>query len=408
MNLGDYAYLMAMQQGEPQPPQEGGMPMPSPSPPPPMNNPFKSGVSLAMQAARESMGMPNLEQNRRRAIGSGFMALGNALQTPSENGFGGIAKSLGSGMNAVMQKREAQQQQEQQMNAMIYAEAIRQKELEEKRKTDLEESERDRLFKGNLQDKDWEKRMALHESELGETRRAHDLAHLDRQDAIRSRSGVASIGEPGMGLYGVEYVPFTDKTQKKKFYEKHDKLLDSYDANKKAIESANGLDEIFEKYPDISNSFLNFLTTGKDEKLSGWQSLVREYSPFVDQEKLSAIERAQKLSSDLKLDVILDMKGNKGTDNAKEIIKQTIASGKSLPETAKFVNDKIRKRASNNIKKTKIYEDAASKGLFARITDLDDEEMSGDNSMQTSSNSQVDEATKNAAREELKRRGINK
>jgi hypothetical protein len=340
-----------------------------------MAHPFQSGVSLAMQAARQSLGSVDPEQQRRNALGRGIISFGQAMGQPSENRLAGINQALGSGINSYLQERNAQEQQEQQMNAMLYAEAVRQKELEMAQMRKEEEAELDR----ELKREELAQRMTMHEQELGESRRAHDLAHRDRSSLMQLRNSLGKqeqipeeISEENEGLYGVQYTPFTSKKQKDEFDKEAAKEKKTLDVNKRLIHSTTEMDKIFDKYPDISSSFLNYLVVKGKDSPSYWQMILRN-SPLIDKEKLNAIEKLKKLSADVKFDIISGLAGSKATDRMKQIVDEATASGMNQSETAKYVNDYMRKLGKENIKKIEIYEEAQKRKMMPLFTTMEEE-----------------------------------
>lgn len=335
-----------------------------------MSNPLQMGAQLAMKTARHSAGLPDERQQAKEQFGRGMIAFGQAMSHPYRDKFSAMNQALGHGINASLQQRDMHDQ----MNAQMYAEAIRQKEqereFERKIQEDhrkVEEAELDRA----LRREQLAQQMTMHEQEVGEQRRAHDMMNNYRSHSLGMKHGnETSIEREGAikGLYGVEYIPVDPKDNDwKKIVNKEKSSLVP---NKRAIESIKGMKEIFNKYPDIGSSFLNIIEEDQKGGPSWMTQLMRK---AANEEERSAIHLLKKLSADIQLDTVMGMPGQKGTDIMKRAVQAASPTGILTKKAFDDVSNIWLKRADENIKKIKIMEDAQKRGMMPLFSTMEEE-----------------------------------
>lgn len=340
-----------------------------------MTHPFQSGVQLAMQAARSSIGLPTRQQNNQSEISHGMMGLSQGLMNPNLNTY----QALSGGLQAAHQHRSQQNQINMQTNAELYAHALKQKEREMMYQQKLEEAEAERQLKRELAEQQWSQRQDMQSERLEEQRRYHDMMNLNREallDIRRYEKGIGNrSGEESEGLYGIPYVPLSSLN--KKFADTFSKdataKIKTLDTNKRAIESAKEMEDIFKKYPNIGSSFLNAVQTEGKEATGFWNTLLKNFAK--NDPKFAAIEKLRKLSSDIRYDIVMNTPGAKGTDIVKNLIKEATTSGLNQDESAFFVLKKIVNNGKNNIKDIKIIEDAITKGMYPKIASYEETSM---------------------------------
>lgn len=341
-------------------------------------NPFHSGIQSAMEGIRQSSGMSSTSQQRDQAIGQGFIKYGQSLSDPyAGEGLQGINQALGNGIDAYTQQRAQQAE----MNAQLYAEAVRQQEAQRnyERQMAALQGQQERHAQTLGQQKQ------LHQETLAENKRAHNLAHEDRlaKIAAKGKEQFAAIGgEPEEGLYGTEYIPLPslldpkgrERTDEKEYKKLAAKEIATLDVNRQALAATKDMREIFNKYPDIGSSFLNALTESEGEGSDLFTIIGKKIANMSgnNSEKLDAVQRLKKLTSDLNLDVIMGSSGKTATNMFKEMVKEASASGKLQKGALDYITNKIDKKVKHKINKIKVYEDAQKKGKMALFSSMDE------------------------------------
>lgn len=370
-------------------------------------HPFQSGSDLAMQSARNSMALT--PEQKRSAFGRGMIAFGQQMSQPYTSKLAGLNQALGSGINAMIGHGDEQAM----MNAAVAQEEQKRAWMQQKMAMDIAEAEKDREIRRHQH----EEQHMRHEENLAEQKRSHDLLNQYRAESLGLRrdkdfvkEGQVGTSEGIKGLHGIEYAPLNSLTRPElnKYAQDSGKEISSLPINKKGKRVLNEMKQLIKEYPDVGTSFLNLLSTGE----KSWGDLIMRNNPLVDKKKLNAIEKLEKLSSELRLDIIGSLPGQRGTDLVKRLIDRAAASGKTLGETTNYVIDETEKTFDNNIKRIKTYEDAKKKRMYPLFSTEEDEEFpeAVQDTMQESSPSQVHSSpqiSREQALGELRRRGIN-
>lgn len=363
--LMDYLMQVQNQQDEQGQMTEQGIPE--------QQNPFSSGIQMAMQSARQSMGIPSPREAQRQAFGRGMISFGQSMGQPYENKFAAINQALGSGINSYMAEKDKHDQ----MNMALYDYALQQKQYEEERNRRLQ----DAAFNNQYRMQKQEEQALHHQESLAEQRRHHDLMNQYRMDSLADRreraqeKNSAEIAQEGIkGLNGVEYAPLQSLTRPEltRYANDSAKEIANLPINKKGKHVLSEMKTIIKEYPDIGTSFLNLLTGEKS-----WGDLIMRNNPLVNKKKLNAIEKLEKLSSELRLDIIGNLPGSKGTDLVKRLIDKAAASGKTLEESTKYVIDQTDRTFDNNINRIKIIEDAKKKRMYPLFSTMEEEDEEG-------------------------------
>lgn len=341
-------------------------------------HPFQSGISMAMQAARQSMGIPSPENQHQNSVSNAFMAIGDEMMRPHENRLSGFINPISAGIKAYGQSQQEQGAQEQQMNAMLYAEAIRQKEKEMAHQQRAEEGSLDR----ELRREQLAQQMTMHQDELGETRRAHDLAHQDRADMIGIRqknledrygiSGLIDNMNPSENKKEVS-LNSLNKTFVNEWSKDVRKEISQIPAHEKVIGTIDKMGEIFKKYPNVGASFLNLLEDGGKSEGGALNYLSRM---FVDKNELTAIQQLKKLSSDLNLSMIKAFPGKAVTDIMKRTIRDAAPSGKLTYDAFKAISEDWKNESQHNIERARQNQDAITRGVYPVIETYEKNEIS--------------------------------
>ena len=353
--------MMGMQQ----PQNQGSM-----QPPPP--SPFQRGVQAAMQAAQQSLGLGTPDERRQRARALGIIQFGNQIGQPSpyQGKIGDISQALGSGFEAYRAERAKQAE----MDAALYQEAVRQKELEREMNRQAEEAEVKRKFdekkhSENLSVKERHEELMgqRHAETLGESKRHHEMMAEIQMGKIKDKNGNPIISDaiPIPGLEGIEGIPFSsmEKKEKELLQITGRKIIDQAPANEEALMTVNEMKDIFTKYPDSGSSFINLLE-GKES--NSIMKLLNQ--KFGNDEKTAAYSVFKKLSADLTLSTVLGMPAKVVTDLIKRTISDATLNGTLLADAFAPIAKDWEGKLTRNLKRAHIYEVAFAHKMSPFLT----------------------------------------
>lgn len=340
-------------------------------------SPLLSGVNAARSAAKESLGMD--ERERQRAMGLAMMQFGASMGRP---GYGpGFAGTLNAINQSILPAANAYSQEEARianMNAYLQAEEAKKQQEAMRMAQKMQESQalqKHREFQEENKQKRHEEQLASREKyqQLGLSIKQQGLGLKQKQ--LEDKYG--RVAEVVKGLYNTDYIPINSVSKDEaKDYAKSARVdIKSLDVNKRAIKAVKDMKEIFEEYPDIGNSFLNYLVAENNGDLDLWQRAIRQ-SPYIDKKKISAIEELQKLTADIQYDVIMgdaSSSGSRPTDALKKIIQHASATGKSTKDAFDFVGNNIIDKGLHNIRKIEIIEDAMKKRMIPLFSSMKEE-----------------------------------
>lgn len=137
-------------------------------------NPFDTGISKAIQAARDSLGMTQKQQDK--ALRSSMLAFANNMaQQPRERGFFNNFASVGRAMSPALSTYDQEETSALNENNALANQILQYKAAEEQKRA-LEEQ------------RAWQRNMA--EAQLEEQRRNHNLLDRFRQDQFTNRENL--------------------------------------------------------------------------------------------------------------------------------------------------------------------------------------------------------------------------
>lgn len=151
-------------------------------------------------------------------------------------------------------------------------------------------------------------------------------------------------GESTVNIGGQDYesIPLDslEKSAKADYQKKVSASLAQVPINNQAIETIQGMKDIFKKHEDIGSSLIHLLDT---EDMNSWGNIIAR--KFTSQEKLAAMEKLKKMASDLNLSTILGVPGKSATDLLKQEIKKAAPHGILTKEGFDDIANKWEKRA---------------------------------------------------------------
>lgn len=136
------------------------------------------------------------------------------------------------------------------------------------------------------------------------------------------------------------------------------KAISQIPTNENSIKAIHKMREVFEKYPNIGESWINMLNNGDDEETWGkWIS-----KKINSREERAAMEILKKESSDLNLSTVLSVPGKSATDLLKRAIQSSSPTGTMTKEAFDTVANEWEERAINNIDMARAQAQARSQG----------------------------------------------
>lgn len=323
-------------------------------------HPFQSGVELAMQAARQSIGFPSMRQQRDSALNKGLFKFFGAMRNPARSQMEGLSNAVNAGGEEFLNQQAQGEEQNMAINAALYEQTMRAQQATQEYQRKIEEAEADRMLKRELAEQDWSQRQTMQAENLEEKRRYHDMMGQNK-DAIlelkRSENKNSEYGEPINGLYGIEYIPYDPKrdTEWKKIAEKEKSSLEPA---KESIQTIKKMEKIFKEFPNVGTSLVNILE-GTDTD-SWWNNLLKSLTPEKERQ---AIQELKKLSANLNFDTIMGVQGKAATDMLKKIIRDSAPNGRLTYGAFKNIAADWLTKADRKIKKIKVIEDAEKRGM---------------------------------------------
>lgn len=149
-----------------------------------------------------------------------------------------------------------------------------------------------------------------------------------------------------VGQEDLEFIPLSklEKTARADYQKGVTKSIKNIPINQQSIKDINEMRDIFERRPDIGNSFINILDSEDENSLL---ELVKK--KLVNQDALADMQRLKKLSNDLNLSVILDAPGKTSTDLFKQAVKAAAPHGKLTKDAFDSIASSWEDKAKRNI-----------------------------------------------------------
>jgi hypothetical protein len=123
------------------------------------------------------------------------------------------------------------------------------------------------------------------------------------------------------------------------------KAVSQVSTNENAIKAVNTMRDVFERNPNIGESWVNMLSSGDDEDTWGrWIS-----KKFQSRQERADMEILKKASSDLNLSTVLSIPGKSATDILKRAIQASSPTGTLTKQAFDKVADDWETRAIDNI-----------------------------------------------------------
>ena len=136
------------------------------------------------------------------------------------------------------------------------------------------------------------------------------------------------------------------------------KAVTQIPTNENSIKAIHKMREVFEKFPNIGESWINMLNNGDDEETWGkWIS-----KKINSREERAAMEILKKESSDLNLSTVLSIPGKSATDLLKRAIQSSSPTGTLTKQAFDTVANEWEERAINNIDMARAQAQARSQG----------------------------------------------
>lgn len=157
-----------------------------------------------------------------------------------------------------------------------------------------------------------------------------------------------------------EVVPLTglEKTEKSDYGKSVNKAVSQIPTNENAIISINNMKEVFERNPNIGESWVNMLSSGEDEDTWGrWVS-----KNFVSRQERADMEILKKASADLNLSTVLSVPGKSATDLLKRAINAASPTGTLTKIGFDKIADEWENRAISNIDMARAQAHARAQG----------------------------------------------
>jgi hypothetical protein len=136
------------------------------------------------------------------------------------------------------------------------------------------------------------------------------------------------------------------------------KAVSQISTNEKAIKAIHDMRVIFERNPNIGESWVNMLSSGDDE--DSWTRWISK--KVASRQERADMEILKKLSSDLNLSTVLSVPGKSATDILKRAIQASSPTGTLTKQAFDKVSNDWEERAIDNIDTAKAQAHARTKG----------------------------------------------
>lgn len=157
-----------------------------------------------------------------------------------------------------------------------------------------------------------------------------------------------------------EVVPLAglEKTEKSDYGKAVNKAVYQIPTNENAIKSINDMKDVFERNPNIGESWVNMLSSGEDEDTWGrWIA-----KKFVSRQERADMEILKKASADLNLSTVLSVPGKSATDLLKRAINAASPTGTLTKIGFDKIADEWEHRAMSNIDMARAQAHARAQG----------------------------------------------
>lgn len=319
-------------------------------------NPFSSGSQSAVQAAKQSMQMD--ERERGRAQGLAALQFAAHMAQRQHGRKRSFSESLNQSLLPAVETYNAERNRIEQQNAYLHAQA--QAAAERQRQEQL----RLQMHQEKMQQRQQEQEaLERHRtSQLGETERYHQgRLGLEREKAQeRTGSGIKEWEEAAKyNALPLNNLSVTARREYEKGILADKKNFPDY---KKAIKTVHQMQDIFSHHPNIGESFTRSILSGKMENPSAMHQLARKY--HWNKDEISALQKLQKLSSDLNLQSIKSSGGKVATDLFKQMIRQAAPSEVLTPDAFDFVAKNFEEDFKSKMGKTQLREKGLINGYY--------------------------------------------
>ena len=317
-------------------------------------NPIEEGTMTGIHAAKQSAGMDDAQ--RARARGMAFMTLGHHLAQPQGYGKGatGTLGALATGILPAAQAYRGEQQQSEAQNAYM----MQQAQMEQMKRAQLAQQERMAEAKMAQRAQEQEALQAHRAAQLGETRGYHQGRLGLEERKMAEKAGIAP--EAMAEMPGIPLASLTPgaRTAEHKTYKEHDTAIKK---NEHSIHILNEMKKIFDKHPDIGDSYVHLLN---DESYIG-----KTQRSLMNKDKLTAIQKLNKLGNELIFEKIKGVPAKGLNQFLEKKIGQSVASGESTKDAADFVIKEMINEAKNVIGDSKNYVQSYKKGFIPVATE---------------------------------------
>jgi len=149
-----------------------------------------------------------------------------------------------------------------------------------------------------------------------------------------------------------------EKGEKTDYGKSVNKAVAQIGVNENALGSIKTMRDIFNRNPNIGESFVNMLSSGEDEDT--WGRWVSKH--FVSRQERADMEILKKAAGDLNLSTVLSVPGKSATDLLKQTIKSAAPTGTLTKQGFDKIANEWETRASSNIEMARAQAKARASG----------------------------------------------
>ena len=330
------------------------------------SSPLRKGTLEAIQAAKQSLGMNDVEQ--KRAMGLALVKLFAGMAKPGYgNGLGGTLSAAAQNMAPAVDAYMGEEGRVQNMNAALLGHVSSLQADQDKAWQHAVE----KMMAQQHQNAVLEENKRHHQAQEKKSDSLYDLKKFStnlkmdkhQQEEMKQRRLEEALERGETPLEVLEPSARAD-------YQKNAlKSIREIPVNTRALRTIGKMRKIFTDHPDIGSDWVQWLAGSNDpKKESGfWNIMGRK---FADKKKLAALQQLKKHASDLNLATILGTPGKVGTDLLKRTIAESSPGGTLTQEGFENISKEWEDRAHKNIRMAKKYQH----GLRNKIVVSEDDE----------------------------------
>lgn len=295
-------------------------------------NPLEAGAESGINATRRSL-EGDAEDDARHQQRMMSLFFSNLYNTPRPDfGLSGFARSL-NGVSQYSQgeaNNERQRIKDENMALLLRQDKLRQ----------------------NAEDRDFKK------AELAETKRYHNILseNYNQKNKKDSGSGIQSVSRieqlKNEGVIPNSAIPLATlpKNVQLAYHKDMQAKANAGKSYKNVINTLNEMQKISDEHPDLDTDFNQILLNSGSGKESGLLNVIKR--KYTDKNSQAAIEKFNKLNSNLIENKIKGLPGNKGTDRMKSIIQDGVPKFGQTKAARDYVMQQMKKEYEPMLKES--------------------------------------------------------